>query len=183
MCWGDHSFGQVGDGTRVDRTAPRLLATPVNVVALAGGDLHTCALDVRGQPFCWGRNDAGQVGDDSTTDRLTAVTVPSFTFNVAPRADLQQRGRRVTVTALVTCEVGQQVTLRLHLVQGAASGVGSLVERCQEGGLEAFPVRVMARGGTGFAEGTADAEAHVVVRGGGRVVDVQDWTRTIRLEP
>jgi alpha-tubulin suppressor-like RCC1 family protein len=183
VCWGDNFFGQLGDGTRVDRRSPQLTATPVNVIALAGGDQHTCALDVRGQPFCWGRNDAGQLGDDTTTDRLTAVAVPSFTFNVAPRADLQERGRRVIVTALITCEVGQQVTVRLHLVQGAASGVGSVVERCEHGGLEAFPVRVVARGGTGFAAGTAEAEAHAVVRGGGRVVDVQDWTRKIQLEP
>jgi alpha-tubulin suppressor-like RCC1 family protein len=183
VCWGDSSFGQVGDGTRVDRTTPRQLATPLNIVALAGGDLHTCALDARGQPFCWGRNDAGQLGDNTTTNRLAAVAVPSFTFNVAPRAVLDARGRRVTLTALVTCAVGQQVNVRLHLAQGFASGVGAVVERCQEGGLEAFSVLVTARGGTAFTEGTAEVQAHAVVRGDGRVVDVQDWTRTIQLEP
>jgi alpha-tubulin suppressor-like RCC1 family protein len=181
VCWGDNGSGQVGDGSRVDRDVPRILSTPQEILALAGGDLHTCAVDVRGQPFCWGRNDAGELGDGTTEDRLAAVAVPSFTFNVAPRADLGGRGRRVTVTALVTCDPGERVSVHVDLTQGAVRGHGHAVERCP-GGLAAFPVTVHVKGRVGFTEGAATAEASAVVRARRDVVDVQDWTRAIQLE-
>ena len=64
-CWGSNASGQLGDNS----IATRL--TPVNVVgiasgatAVAGGNLHTCAL-VAGGAKCWGSNVSGQLGDNS----------------------------------------------------------------------------------------------------------------------
>jgi alpha-tubulin suppressor-like RCC1 family protein len=76
QCWGDNTYGQLGDGTHSGRT------TPVDVVglnasarALITGDHHTCALTASNGVKCWGGNGAGQLGDGTTTDRTTPVDV------------------------------------------------------------------------------------------------------------
>jgi len=62
-CWGQNSFGQLGDGTTVDRTAPVDVAgLQSGVIAVAAGGLHTCALTVAGGVKCWGLNAFGAVG-------------------------------------------------------------------------------------------------------------------------
>jgi alpha-tubulin suppressor-like RCC1 family protein len=83
-CWGQGSFGALGDGTSTDQN----VATAVNVSgalagkavsAIAAGSSLTCALDTLGAAYCWGNNTDGQLGDGTTTDRVTpaAVTMPT----------------------------------------------------------------------------------------------------------
>ncbi len=75
-CWGANSYGQLGDGTTINR------ATPVNVIglssgasAVAAGDVHSCAVASSGGVKCWGGNVYGQLGDGTVIDRLTSVDV------------------------------------------------------------------------------------------------------------
>ena len=76
-CWGFNGYGQLGDGTTIDRL------TPVDVAGLAsgatkiavGGRGHTCALMNSGGIKCWGDNGYGQLGDGTTIDRHTPVDV------------------------------------------------------------------------------------------------------------
>ncbi len=59
-CWGSNWFGQLGIGTVGQFDSPLESAVPVKVagdrsyVAIAGGLMHTCALDSKGAAWCWG---------------------------------------------------------------------------------------------------------------------------------
>ncbi len=75
-CWGFNQFGQLGDGTDVDR------ATPVSVIglggtvdAVSGGLYHTCAVLSDGALKCWGQNQLGQLGDGTRTDQYSPAPV------------------------------------------------------------------------------------------------------------
>ena len=59
-CWGDNTYGQVGDGTTTARTAP--VKVHDDVLQVVTGADHTCAVLTDQTPLCWGRDDAGQVG-------------------------------------------------------------------------------------------------------------------------
>jgi|GEM_PF-671109 len=66
-CWGDNFSGQLGFSTVVGDTATHPSAALVlglrNVVAIAAGGAHTCALLQRGDVTCWGWNSVGQIGN------------------------------------------------------------------------------------------------------------------------
>lgn len=80
-CWGDNTYGQLGLSLDVLATSvPRevVLPTDVQVVQLAAGASHTCALTDRKNLVCWGRNDLGQVARaPSGSAAPEAVVLPS----------------------------------------------------------------------------------------------------------
>ncbi|HUF50676.1 MAG TPA: hypothetical protein VMN60_07585 [Longimicrobiales bacterium] len=53
-CWGWNPYGQLGDGTTVDRNAPVRVATNLTFMALDAGTYHTCGLTRSGTAHCWG---------------------------------------------------------------------------------------------------------------------------------
>lgn len=76
--WGGNNAGQLGDGTRVDRTTPGPVTLPTSkrqhVVVVAAGGQSVALLD-DGTLLAWGANNVGQVGDGTQIDRLQAVRV------------------------------------------------------------------------------------------------------------
>jgi len=77
VCWGDNNYGQIGVGTSVSQYAtPQLVdGLPSEVVSIALGGAHTCAVLVDGTAMCWGYNASGQLGDTTTSTRRYPVAV------------------------------------------------------------------------------------------------------------
>lgn len=86
-CWGYNGSGQIGDGSKTNRLRPKAIFDPAtDIVAMAGGMEHACAVGSDGGVKCWGENGSGELGDGSTTDRLTPVDVPGVSARVVARA-------------------------------------------------------------------------------------------------
>lgn len=77
QCWGSNDQGQLGDGTKADRSSPTPVLGLTRVSQIATGT-HSCAVRLDGTLYCWGRNDLNQVGDGTTNERLTPVAVPGI---------------------------------------------------------------------------------------------------------
>lgn len=66
VCWGDGTFGQLGDGRRSDpRRQPVRVKIGSRATDVAVGDFHACGLfpgGADGPVRCWGANGSGQLG-------------------------------------------------------------------------------------------------------------------------
>jgi alpha-tubulin suppressor-like RCC1 family protein len=90
-CWGDNTYGQLGDGAAIPpRPTRSFSSTPVTViglttpaVAIDAGNFHMCAVFQGGEVRCWGRNDDGRLGNGTSgqssgaADSSTPTTVPA----------------------------------------------------------------------------------------------------------
>lgn len=82
--WGEN-WGQVGDGTIIDRPVPVQVHGPgdvgflTDVVAIAAGDQHSLAIRSDGTVWAWGRNWSGRLGDGTKDHRLAPVQVVGLT--------------------------------------------------------------------------------------------------------
>jgi len=90
FCWGEDLHGQLGIGTILNFLSPPVQVRGVNnvgfltnVVSLAAGRFHTCALIVDGTVRCWGSNTEGQLGtgDSTGADQTLPVTVRGINNN------------------------------------------------------------------------------------------------------
>jgi alpha-tubulin suppressor-like RCC1 family protein len=76
-CWGNNSYGQLGDGTTTHRSIPMPLSIPAGVTfaSITVGYSHTCASTIVDTIYCWGYNWYGQLGTGDTVDRRSPVMV------------------------------------------------------------------------------------------------------------
>ncbi len=80
-CWGENTFGQLGDDSLVNNSIPVQVRGPGgvgtlgSVVAPASGEIHACARNTGGSVYCWGENSFGQLGNDTTTNSRVPVQV------------------------------------------------------------------------------------------------------------
>ena len=86
QCWGNNRWGQLGDGSTMERHTPVAVDGLTGAVAVTAGRGHTCALREGGTVACWGDNEWGQLGDGTTAERRTPVAVDGLTDAVGVAA-------------------------------------------------------------------------------------------------
>ncbi|MGE5396210.1 MAG: Ig-like domain-containing protein [Chitinophagales bacterium] len=79
LTWGDNSKGQLGIGTKTDKTRPVKIGNLSNVIAIAAGGNYSMALKSDGTVWAWGENTYGQLGNQTTTLSTQPVQVSGIT--------------------------------------------------------------------------------------------------------
>ncbi|MBI5417584.1 Ig-like domain-containing protein [Candidatus Poribacteria bacterium] len=69
--WGRNNYGQLGDGTTINKSIPTYIDADTTWIAIACGNEHTIGLINNGTLWAWGRNNFGQLGDSTTINRFT----------------------------------------------------------------------------------------------------------------
>jgi alpha-tubulin suppressor-like RCC1 family protein/phosphodiesterase/alkaline phosphatase D-like protein len=89
--WGNNTYGQIGDASFTQRTAPVAVNTTngtsslygKTVVAVSAGDQQSMARCADGTVAAWGNNNNGELGDNTTTVHPAAVAVNRSTLTAA----------------------------------------------------------------------------------------------------
>lgn len=61
-CWGDGTFGQLGDGRNQNSSHPQRVLGLTRARQVAAGGSHSCAVLDSGRVSCWGKGREGQLG-------------------------------------------------------------------------------------------------------------------------
>lgn len=148
-CWGDNTFGQLGDGTTDSSDTPvRVSANAAvgfnntDVTAISVGNTSACAIE-GGSVYCWGYNTAGQLGDGTTDNSTTPVKVSdNGSFTNANIAD-------VDVGSMTACALN---TMGVAFCWGSNS-YGRLGADLDPATTASSSVPVMVADGGGFVNG------------------------------
>jgi alpha-tubulin suppressor-like RCC1 family protein len=134
QCWGGNEDGQLGDGTTTERATPvDVCATGAtapctasddsvltNIVGIAAGYEHTCAVTDTGTAKCWGDNEFGQLGNGSLLDSLTPVDVCATGATTPCTAGA---GNILTGVATISASMGLPLGYHTCAVMQANGGV------------------------------------------------------------
>lgn len=82
-CWGNNSYGEVGDGSTPDYRGA--ITSPVQVLpgantggkwkSIVAGSYVTCGIGIDDKAYCWGGGSSGELGNGADTDSGTPVRV------------------------------------------------------------------------------------------------------------
>jgi len=78
-CWGYNGWGQLGDGTTVNRSSPETIDSGTGYQRVSAGYHHVCGITSSSALKCWGRNNSGQLGDGTTIMRTTPISIDGST--------------------------------------------------------------------------------------------------------
>ena len=83
-CWGNNSFGQLGNGmTSTGSVVPVQVENVNGAIAISAGLYHACAIVQGGTVWCWGANSYGQLGTGTATDAGAAMAVQASVISNA----------------------------------------------------------------------------------------------------
>ncbi|MUT66845.1 stalk domain-containing protein [Paenibacillus sp. NEAU-GSW1] len=87
--WGDTTTyrGSAGSETNLSALIPEKAPGLTDIVQVAGGQVHSLALERDGTVWTWGGNHSGQLGDGTTVSRTTPQKVSGLTDVVSIEAD------------------------------------------------------------------------------------------------
>ncbi len=180
-CWGEKSYGRLGDGDGVTATSTPI-NTPIGVMAPDGsnlrasalglistGDLHTCAVlpeagAVESSIACWGDNFSGELGNSYMFGDATSVPVPV----------VYSDGSKLTYVSSLTAGDGFSCALLKSDSSIACWGsddLGQLGNNFEKAGYSVSPIAVASAGSaiTGFNQVAAGSN-HVCGLLGTRVL-------------
>lgn len=69
-CWGNNSYGALGDGTEKSHEAPSEVVGLSSVAEIAVDYGRTCARTTNGDVYCWGDSEFGKAGDGRMPDNV-----------------------------------------------------------------------------------------------------------------
>ena len=82
LCWGDNDEGELGNDSTVNTNYPVYVVDGdnstnhlTNIVEIAVGNEHACALKSSGEVLCWGKGSNGQLGNGEAFDKDHPVLV------------------------------------------------------------------------------------------------------------
>ena len=75
--WGWNNYGQLGDGSTMDRINPVQVGTAKNWKFVAAGERFAFAINEDGKLFGWGWNAYGQLGDGTNVAKWSPIQVGS----------------------------------------------------------------------------------------------------------
>jgi alpha-tubulin suppressor-like RCC1 family protein len=67
LCWGANYAGQLGDGTKTNRTRPTVVVGALVMRQVTAGAHSSCGVTTSNLAYCWGSNTEGELGDSSNT--------------------------------------------------------------------------------------------------------------------
>ena len=77
-CWGDNTFGELGDGTKTQRRRPVSVSKVTDAVSVSTGFGFTCAARRDQSVSCWGSNTCGELGQPGAiSESVLPLAVPT----------------------------------------------------------------------------------------------------------
>jgi serine/threonine protein kinase len=100
-CWGDNSFGQIGDPIQKNVSTPTIVDSNTQYKAISVGLYHTCGITTDGTAKCWGQGEYFQLG-------LTQIKSSKVPLTVDPN----MKFKSIASGAFHTCAIQLDDTLR-----------------------------------------------------------------------